>query len=159
MGEYEYNFKVDSIKPYIKYCEENNYKGKVIKQKRIVYENVDNNKIVARITTNTEDDKRETILDFKNVKENNELLKVSNESLPIIVDKSNKKQIESMLETINFKEVSSLYRTRYVYTKDDVTFEIDDYVAPKMKVVAIEGIKEKVDMIFAEMENIKNGKN
>lgn len=40
MEEYEYSFKVSSIKPYIEYCENNNYeKVSEVTQNRVVYEN------------------------------------------------------------------------------------------------------------------------
>ena len=83
MKEYEYNFMVKSLEPYIKYCKENNYEEKILEQKRIVYESKYDDNLLARITTNN---KTQTILDFKNVKENDKLLKISQESLPINVN-------------------------------------------------------------------------
>ena len=49
MEEYEYSFKVDSIKPYIDYCEKNSYKKSINVQNRIVYENIHNRNIIAVI--------------------------------------------------------------------------------------------------------------
>lgn len=36
MEEYEYNFKVKSIEPYINYCKKNNYSEQIVKQNRIL---------------------------------------------------------------------------------------------------------------------------
>lgn len=155
MQEYEYSFKVESIKPYIDYCEKNNYnKVSETYQNRVVYASKHTDKIIARITTNEEDGVKQTILDFKNVREGSNDLKVSNESIPIIVTDSNKKELDSMLEVLDFYINADNTRTRYVYEKDGVIFEIDDYIEPKMQVVAIEGIKDKVDKIYNEIQNI-----
>ena len=43
-------------------------------------------------------------------------------------------------------------RKRYVYFKDGVKFEIDNYTQPAMKVAAIEGEKEKVDKVYNEVK-------
>lgn len=52
MEEYEYSFNVTSVEPYIKYCEENGYEKKGENtQNRIVYENIHNRHIIARLTT------------------------------------------------------------------------------------------------------------
>ena len=149
MKEYEYNFMVKSLEPYIKYCKENNYEEKILEQKRIVYESKYDDNLLARITTNN---KTQTILDFKNVKENDKLLKISQESLPINVNEDNHKHILSILETLNFKKVSTITRKRYIYKKNNVIFEIDDYIRPQMKVVAIEGNKEDVDNVYEEVK-------
>ena len=53
-----------------------------------------------------------------------------------------KKSIYSMLEVLDFYEVAYNYITGYVYKKDNVTFEIDDYIEPKMQVIGIEGKKK-----------------
>lgn len=83
MEEYEYSFKVKSIKPYINYCEENGYKkeSEVI-QNRIVYVNEYNPNIISRITKNIVDGKETIIFDPKNIKQEEDNLKDSIESLP-----------------------------------------------------------------------------
>jgi len=155
MQEYEYSFNVESIKPYIEYCEKNNYnKVSETHQNRVVYASKQTDKIIARITTNEEDGMKQTTLDFKNVREGSNDLKVSNESLPIIVTDSNKKELDSMLEVLDFYINADNTRIRHVYEKDGVIFEIDDYIKPKNYVVAIEGIKDKVDKIYNEIKNI-----
>ena len=154
MEEYEYSFKVQDIRPYIEYCESNKYKlVSSIKQNRLVYENIDNNKILARIT---EENKR-VYIDFKNVDTNDNDLKISHESLPLCINDIDIKVIESILDVLKFKKVSRLYRHRSIYKKNDVIFEIDDYIVPKMKVVALEGKRSEVDKIYQEIINkIKN---
>ena len=152
MEEYEYSFKVESIKPYIDYCKKNNYKEiSVNKQNRVVYENKNSESIIARLTTKIINDKKEVIFDCKNVGRNDNDLKVSKESLPMKVTKNNQKQIESVLEVLDFYEAANNIRTRYIYEKDNVKFEIDDYESPKMQVVAIEGIKDEVDNVYKDL--------
>ena len=47
-----------------------------------------------------------------------------------------------------------LKRKRYVYEKDNVKFEFDEYIEPVMNVIAIEGLKENVDKVYKELEKI-----
>lgn len=157
MEEYEYSFEVKSIKPYIDYCKNNNYKEKsIIKENRVVYGNRNSNKIIARITTKIINGKKEVIFDCKNINKNDKDLKISKESLPMKVTKNNNKIIKSLLETLDFYETTNNIRTRYIYEKNDVKFEIDDYESPKMKVVAIEGLKKEVDIVYKDLLNKVN---
>ena len=150
MKEYEYSFKVKDIKPYIEYCKNNNYINKSItKENRIVYENNNLKHIIARITTND----YETILDFKNVNKEQNDLKISTESLPLKID-NNINEIKSILQVLDFYETANNIRTRYIYEKDGVIFEIDEYINTKMNVIAIEGNKTKVDNIYNELKTI-----
>lgn len=156
MKEYEYSFNVESIKPYIEYCEKNGYKKvSQVKQNRVVYENKNMDKIISRMTTKFIDDKPQTVLDFKNFSDRHNSLQVPNESLPIEVTEQNRSALESALEVLDFYVSANNFRTRYEYEKDGVLFEIDDYSEPKMQVVAIEGEKEFVDRIYAEIKDIK----
>lgn len=158
MEEYEYSFKVKSIKPYINYCEENGYKkeSEVI-QNRIVYVNEYNPNIISRITKNIVDGKETIIFDAKNIKQEEDNLKDSIESLPLVVTDDNKEIIDSIIKTLDFYENANNYRTRYVYKKDDVKFEIDAYTKPKMNVIGIEGNKIKVDNVYNDLiEKIPN---
>ena len=149
MKEYEYSFKVKDIKPFIEFCENNNYKKlSITTQNRVVYENKNNEHIIARITTKIIDGKKSTMLDFKNVGEKHRDLKISNESLPIEVNENNSKTLYSVLEVLDFYVAASNDRTRYEYEKNGVLFEIDDYTNPKAQVVAIEGNKEAVDSVY-----------
>ena len=149
MKEYEYNFKVNDLTPYINYCKENGYKEEIINQVRIVYESLDEKHLIARLTKNNN---KETLFDFKRVNSENKDLKVSEESVPIKVDINNINEIRKLLKLFNFKQKSRLVRTRYIYTKDDIKFEIDDYSEPPSKVVAIEGNKAKVDKLYKEIK-------
>lgn len=155
MEEYEYSFKVSDILPYLEYCENNNYqKESEVTQNRIVYENKHSNDIIARITTKTIKGKKNTVFDCKNVGKKEKDLKLSSESVPIKVTKSNEKAIHSLLEVLDFYEAANNFRTRYVYKKGNVKFEIDDYTEPKMQVIGIEGNKEEVDKVYKELSEL-----
>lgn len=156
MKEYEYSFKVKSIKPYVEYCEKNNYElKKAIEQNRIVYENIHNAKIISRITTENTDGKEIKIIDFKNVNKKNNDLKLSCESIPLAINNKNSKSIESILKVLEFKKVANLNRIRRVYEKNKVIFEIDEYTTPKMNVVAIEGLRDNVDQVYKVISKLK----
>lgn len=155
MEEYEYNFKVQSIEPFINFCKQNGYKEKQIStQNRVVYENKNKKTMLARITTDIKNNKETTVLDFKNVDNKNINFKISNESLPIKVTSKNKKAIMSILQTLEFEEVANNFRTRYVYEKNNVEFEIDDYTKPQMKIVAIEGDRNEVEKVKLLIEKL-----
>lgn len=158
MKEYEYSFKVESIKPYLEYCIENNYKKESeVKQNRIVYENKHTNDIIARITKKIVDNKETSTFDIKNVGVRDKNLKDSTESIPLLLTDENKNIIESIIKTLDFYEAANNYRTRYVYKKNGVKFEIDNYIQPKMQVVGIEGNKNEVDKIYNELVEKKIG--
>ena len=146
MQEYEYSFKVDSVESTIKYCEQNGYK-KVFEasQNRVVFENESNRNIIARITTTDLGERSDIKFDVKHIKGSRENLKVSNESLPLVLNEDNKQSVLSVLEVLGFVEVADNLRTRCVYEKDSVRFEIDDYESPPMCVIAIEGEKDSVN--------------
>lgn len=132
-----------------KFCEEN---GFVLVSKtsenRVVFENKQNRKIISRLTTTFGESKKVTVWDFKNVGKNDNLLKVSKESEAMVLDESGIKIARSMLEVMDFEQSADNLRTRYVFEKGDVKFEIDDYTRPQMKVVAIEGEKSQVDKVY-----------
>lgn len=152
--EYEYSFKVDNIKPYINYCEENGFeKVKEYNQTRILY--TSNNNILARITTQEENGVTNTVLDFKDANDSDEILKVSRETIPLVINEDNKESISSILDILGYTIKKELIRKRCVYKKDEVIFEIDDYTSPEiMHVVAIEGKKEQVDKVYNEIKEI-----
>lgn len=153
MEEYEYSFNVKTVEPYIDYCKENNYiLKKVVKQNRIVYENKNNRDVIARFTTTFNDDVEECLFDCKNIKKSENDLKESIESIPIKVNKNNRIGLESMLNILNFYISANNTRIRYVYIKDGVKLEIDDYSSPKMCVIGIEGKKEEVDKVYSELK-------
>ena len=153
MEEYEYSYKVKDIKPYIDFCIENKYiKIKEVIQHRKVYENTYNKDIISRITM----EDGVSRIDFKNISNKNNDLNISNESKSLIIDESNKDFFVSMLNTLGFIECADNYRTRYIYKKDNVKFEIDDYSSPNMYVVGIEGERKEVDKVFNELKDINN---
>lgn len=149
--EYEYSFKVDNLDKYINYCISNNYElVEESSQTRTLYRN--SNRTIARITTKEKNNNKKTYLDFKDDNDSDEILKVSRETIPLEVTDENKKAINSILDILEYKKDKILIRNRVVYKKNGVTFEIDDYKLPKMKVVAIEGIKEEVDIVYKELK-------
>ncbi len=151
MIEYEYSYKVKEIKPFIDYCEKNNYKKiKESFQTRILYNN--GNGMLARITKTLVNGKEIVEFNFKDEANLEEKLNVSRESPMLIVNESNEKFIDSMLEMLDFKKFKELKRKRYVYEKEKVKFEIDDYIEPEMKVLAVEGDKSKVDKVVTEIK-------
>lgn len=151
MEEYEYNFKVKSLEPVFIYLKENNYKEIFNKkQNRIVYENIKNRNIISRITSSDED----FLFDFKNKSYETETLKISKESLPLKIKKEDIETVKSILDVLEFEQTSNIVRTRFVFVKDEVKFEIDDYIIPKMLVVAIEGKRDKVDKVYNEVKNM-----
>ena len=150
--EYEYSFKVDNLDKYINYCKNNNYElVEETSQIRILYKN--NNGTIARITTKEKNNIKNTYLDFKDDNDSDDILKVSRETIPLEVTDDNKKAVLSILEMLEYKKNKTLIRNRVVYKKDGVTFEIDNYIEPKMKVIAIEGIKEEVDIVYNELKD------
>ena len=62
----------------------------------------------------------------------------------------------SILETLNFVEAANNLRKRYIYQKGGVKFEIDEYIRPQMNVVAIEGEKEEVEIVYSEIKDQEN---
>lgn len=149
--EYEYSTKVKDLEPFMNYCRENGYE--LINknaQKRILYRN--NNKILARVTTIEDGKSKNIFLDFKDENESDDTLKISRESGKIdVTGKMN--FVNAVLSMLEFDFYKELDRVRYVYTKDKVIFEIDEYLKPEMKVVGIEGNKEEVDKIYKVLEN------
>ena len=76
------------------------------------------------------------------------------ESLPINFD--DEKAVESILEFLHYSKDNTLIRTRYVYEKNNVKFEIDEYEQPrKTFVVAVEGEKTQVDAVYNEIQKLK----
>ncbi len=154
MKEYERSFKVKSILPFLEYCRKNGYKEfDVVIQNRVVYENKNCEHIIARITTETIKGQEKTIFDCKNVNRKKQNLNISSESLPMELNSENLKIIKSVLDVLEFKIAADNLRTRYVFEKDGVKFEIDDYTRPEMKVVAIEGEQTAVEKVYNDVSS------
>lgn len=153
--EYEYSFKVKNIEEFVQYCIENKYKKKEeYLQTRILYKN--GGPVMARITENIYDDKIIKILDFKDDNMSNRDLKISRESEDLIINVHNEKFVYSLIEILNLTNKKVLKRRRYVFQKNKIKFEIDEYKEPIMNVVAIEGIKKEVDKVYKELSNAIN---
>lgn len=152
MKEYEHSFKVESILPYLEYCKEKGYTElDSVTQNRVVYENSNSDHIIARITTETVGGKERTVFDCKNVGSKRKDLNISSESIPMELTEETKKIVLSMLEVLEFYVAADNLRTRYIFIKEGVTFEIDDYKRPQTQVVAIEGKEEAVEKVYKEI--------
>ena len=150
--EYEYSYKVTSIREFIQYCESNNFiKISETTQKRTLYKN--DTYIMARITIEEDNLKhtRTEYLDFKENNETNQELKIRKETDILNLNNENKAFAKTLIEFLNLKVDKELIRTRYTYQKENVKFEIDDYINPKMKVLAIEGNSEEVNKVNQEL--------
>lgn len=150
--EYEYSYKVTSIKEFIQYRESNNFiKISETTQTRTLYKN--DTYIMARITIEEDNLKhtRTEYLDFKENNETNQELKIRKETDILNLNNENKAFAKTLIEFLNLKVDKELIRTRYTYQKGNVKFEIDDYTNPKMKVLAIEGNSEEVNKINQEL--------
>ena len=147
MKEYEYSFKVSSLNPYIDYCKKNNFEFvEKTNQSRTIYRN--SNKTIARITIKNGILKS---LDFKDDIISDDVLIERRESKDIKFD--DLEAVESILDFLNYKKDNTLIRTRLVYKKGNVKFELDNYELPESSfVVAIEGNKEEVDNVYEEVK-------
>lgn len=151
--EYEYSFKVKDITPFIDYCANNNYElKKEYEQTRTLYKN--GGKVMARITKNIYKDNEVEILNFKDDNLSDSILKVSRESKDLVMNDENREFVKSLLEILELIETKKLVRKRFVYTCNNVIFEIDKYITPVMNVVAIEGKKDEVDNVYSELKSI-----
>ena len=122
-------------------------------QTRVLYKNPYS--VLARITTQENKDKVVTSINFKDENESADILKTSRETSSLNITEENKEFIMSMLDMLEFNKFKTLKRKRYVYTKNNAKFEIDEYSAPEeMYVVAIEGEKEEVDSIYEEVNKL-----
>ena len=152
-NEYEYSFKVKDINPFIKYCKNNNYDLlQEYEQVRTLYKN--DSRVMARITKNTYKNEITEILNFKDDNLSDDILKISRESKDLIIIDENREFVNSLLEILDYKEIEKLVRKRYVYINKGVIFEIDKYTSPIMNVVAIEGNKDEVDIIYNDLKHV-----
>ena len=149
MIEYEYSIKATSITPFIDYCKSNGYKlVSVSNENRLVYENANNKNIISRLTISQKNGKDTVLFDFKNKSTGNNTFKIAEESLPLELTKDQINIAKSILNVLEFKEVADNLRTRYVYEKDSIKFEIDEYTRPQMNIIGIEGQKDIVDEVY-----------
>ncbi len=153
--EYEYSLKVKDVSEFIKYCNDNNYvKEDEYLQTRTLFKN--GGPVMARITENEINGKVEKVLNFKDDNLNDNTLKISRESKDLIVTSENEEFVESLLQILDLNNKKVLKRKRYVFVKEYVKFEIDEYLEPIMNVIAIEGIKEEVDKVYESLSELIN---
>lgn len=153
--EYEYSFKVKDIKEFIQYCVLNEYEKKEeYLQTRILYKN--GGPVMVRITENIYNDYVQKVLNFKDDNLNDNILKVSRETKDLVINDDNQEFVDSLIEILDLANKKVLKRKRYVFEKNSVKFEIDEYIEPVMNVVAIEGLQEEVDAVYNELEEIIN---
>ena len=157
MIEYEYSIRAKSVQPFIDYCQQNGYRFvSKSKENRQVFENVENRKIISRITITDNGKGNVCLFDFKNNCTGSDTFKVAKESQTLQINIEDIEIVKNMLTTIGFEQVADNLRTRYVYVKDGIKFEIDEYVRPKMNVIGIEGKKEIVDKVYQEIKENAN---
>ena len=151
--EYEYSFKVKDIEPFVNYCKSNNYDlVNEYEQVRTLHKN--GGKVMARITKNTYKDSISEILNFKDDNISDSTLKISRESKDLIITDDNREFVNSLINILDLNDKKELIRKRLVYKRQNVTFEIDDYSKPIMKVIAIEGNKDEVDKVYNHLKDI-----
>lgn len=147
--EYEYSFKVKTLDPFIDYCVNNGYeKIEESKQIRKLFKRED--KTMARITIKEKNGSVKKLFDFKDDNMSDEVLIERRETLPVSFEDDN--SVMSIIDFLGYKEDKVLDRTRFVYKKGDVTFELDSYNSPEvMFVAAVEGEKEQTDLVYNEI--------
>ena len=156
MVEYEYSIKVKTVKPFIYFCEEYGYKFvSKTEENRIVFENKANRNIISRITITKDGTEEKCLFDFKNKSIGDATFKIAKESLSLKIRKDDINIIKNMLDVIGFEQSADNLRIRYVYEKNGVKFEIDEYSRPKMNIIGIEGEKNCVDKIYIELKQNK----
>ena len=135
--EQEYSFKVTNIKPFIKYCKDNDFKKiEKTEQVRTLYKKED--KTMLRLTVKKSGRKVIKEMDFKQDILSDDVYIERKESLPITYEDD--EAVNSIIDFLGYKKDIELVRTRYVYEKNKVKVEIDDYNSPEeMLVVSIEG--------------------
>ena len=111
---------------------------------------------MARITENIYNNNKEKILNFKDDNLNGQTLKIYRESKDLIINDDNQEFVNSLIEILDLNNKKVLKRKRYVFEKNNVRFEIDEYTEPVMNVVAIEGLKKEVDIVYNELEDVIN---
>lgn len=91
------------------------------------------------------------MLNFKEDNLNDEALKISKD---LIVNDENQEFVNSLIELLGLTNKKVL--KRHIFEKNNVKFEIDEYVEPFMNVVAIERLQEEVDEVYKDLEVVIN---
>ena len=149
MIENEYSKKVDNLNDYIEYCKRNGFiLDSKINQTRVLYRH--SNKTLARITINNINNSLKKYLDFKEDKLTSDELISRKESK--MIEFTDDEAVYSILDFLGYKKDNTLERVRYVYKKEDIVFELDEYIKPnKSCVVSLEGEKDKISKIWEEL--------
>ena len=149
MIENEYSKKVDNLNDYIEYCERNGFiLDSKINQTRVLYRH--SNKTLARITINNINNSLKKYLDFKEDKLTSDELISRKESK--MIEFTDDEAVYSILDFLGYKKDNTLERIRYIYKKEDIIFELDEYIKPnKSCVVSLEGEKDKISKIWEEL--------
>ena len=149
MIENEYSKKVDNLNDYIEYCKRNGFiLDSKINQTRVLYRH--SNKTLARITINNINIILKKYLDFKEDKLTSDELISRKESK--MIEFTDDEAVYSILDFLGYKKDNTLERVRYVYKKEDIVFELDEYIKPnKSCVVSLEGEKDKISKIWEEL--------
>ena len=152
--EQEYSFKVSDLKPFFTYLDNNNYELiETTEQVRTLYKKNDNT--MLRLTVKKSNDKVVKELDFKQDNLSNDPYIERKESLPIVYEDD--EAVQSIINFLDYKKAIELVRKRYVYKKNDIKFEIDEYISPEQAlVVAVEGQKDIIEEIYNELKDKYN---
>lgn len=151
--EYEYSFNVPSLQPYIQFCQDHQYHFvSKSKQTRIIYRKADHT--MARITKNEIDGVVTMQLDFKEDHlDPNKIVIARKEAKALTY--TDEEAVQSILQFLGYEKDNTLERTRYVYTRDHVKFEMDEYTYPEVTcVVGIEGDQKEVDTVYQEIQSL-----
>lgn len=152
--EQEYCLNVTNIRVFLDYCKTNNYELiKEVDQIINIYKKSDNT--MLRLTTEKTGNKTIKAMDFKQDKLTNESFIERRETIPIVYE--NDDAIKSIIDFLGYKESIELRRKRYVYFKEKIKFEIDEYIYPESsQVVSIEGEKKAIKIIYEELKEKYN---
>lgn len=152
--EQEFSFKVTNINPFINYCKDNCFiKLEKTEQVRTLYKKED--KTMLRLTVKKSGRKVVKEMDFKQDILSSDVYIERKESLPISYEDD--EAVNSIIDFLGYKKDVELVRTRYVFEKDKVKVEIDNYISPeKMLVVSIEGNVKESEALFNEFKKKYN---
>lgn len=154
MKEREYHTKINSIEAGKRFAVGHKFDLIFSAEQNItIFRN--ENKTMARITENTCSSWTSTILDFKEDKLGESPLSIRRESKAMEI--SDMEATLSILDFLGYKKDNTLRRNRWVYTKGDITIEIDEYLEPEASfVLSIEGNDyDAVDVLYHEISNGK----
>ena len=105
MEEYEYSFKVKSLKAYYEYCDNNGFTlVSDNNQTRDLYIGKEN--ILARITKTSDN----IILDFKHGDNSSEILHIRKEYIPLEINEKDLDAVLSIIDVLGYKQIEHLIK-------------------------------------------------